>query len=240
MRLLRKARGLLGLALLSSFAFGSRAQADINFQVNLTCDNVYALYYGTQTAATNFVATNNDWPSTESYTFTLPTNNYIYVACWTDDAGAQGFLAQFKNLDNNTTFYSSDPQWQVTATGINKNTGDPAPVLTDLTTQILLANAGNNPSNGWVATTVGPENGAAPWGTRPNIDAEARWTWYDSGKDNTANPFYPVPFNGFNHDEYLIFRIPVNATPSQVPEPGVVALFGVGLMSAWILMRRRR
>ena len=230
-------RSALTALAVSALMLAARSSQAINLQVNVTCDNVYAIYYGSPTTANTAVGYDNDWPTTESYSFNLPASDYIYVAAWTDDAVAQGFLAQFNNLDDNTKFYSSDSQWQVTATGLNKGTSDPQPTLAELTTQIGLANGGLNSSGGWVATTAGGANGVAPWGTRPGIDAAARWTWYNSGQDPSPN----APFNGFNHDEYLIFRIAVNAKPTDVPEPGAAALLvGITTVSAAVLRRRRK
>ena len=58
------------------------AQA-INIEVNMTVDNSYALFYGTGTAATNFVGSDFDWTSTETYTFNLPAGKFLYCLLYT-------------------------------------------------------------------------------------------------------------------------------------------------------------
>ena len=213
---------------------GASLQANaIPFEVDVTVDNSYALYYGTATQANVFVGSDNNWGTTETYNFDLPTNNFIYVVTQSDLAVAQGFLAQFTNLTTNERFYSNDSQWQVTATGrygyapYSGSVSD----FAELTSQLLLANAGSNPSAGWVATTAGAANGASPWYSRPNIDAAARWSWYNS--NNSANP----TLGGFNHNEYLIFRISVAA--STVPEPSTLLLFGLGLVGLSFARKRQ-
>ena len=202
-------------------------------RVNITVDNSYALFTGTETAATTFVGSDFSWPTTETYTFDLPANNFIYVVTASDLSTAQAFLGQFENLSNGNKFYSSDPQWQVTATGLGPAapyTGSAAD-LALLTQEILDANAGGNPSNGWVAPTAGPGNGAGTWGLRPGIDAAASWVWYSSNGD--PDPTTP----GFDHDEWLVFRISVAARP--VPEPATLALMLTGAAGG-LWMRRRR
>lgn len=221
-------RGLVVSAVLLSASFAHATP----LTVSITVDNSYALYTGTATQALSFVGSDNNWTNTETYNFDLPNNNYIYVVTQSDLSVAQGFLAQFTNLTTNDRFYSNDSQWEVTATG---NYGfapytDTASAFAELNTQLNLANAGNNPSMGWTNTTAGDTNGAAPWYLRPDIDAGARWSWYNS--NNSANP----TLNGFNHDEYLIFRISVGAT--SVPEPAGILLLGLGLLG--LSLRRKR
>lgn len=225
---------------------GATAHATM-IEVNMTVDNSYALFYGTLGSATTFVGSDPTWPTTETYNFDLPTNHYLYVVTASDLSTAQGFLGQFKNLDDGYKFYSHDPQWQVMATGLG-NTGAPytgsSSDLALLTQEILDANVGGNPSNGWVGLTAGPNNGGGPWGLRPNIDAAAKWVWYSSNGD--LDPTSP----GFNHNEWLVFRIAVASTPGNpspdtnpnpgaVPEPGMISLFGLGLVGLWHARRRR-
>jgi hypothetical protein len=221
------------------------AQAlNVNVKAVITVDNSYALYYGTSTAATNWVGNDFHWPSVEVYTIpNLPPIYYLYVVTASDIGGAQGFLGQFENLDTVYKFYSNDPQWQVMATGLRTDApptyGAPYTDSTAdfalLTKEILDANAGLNPSgvtniSSWVGTTAGPNNGSAPWGTLSSIAAAARWAWYSSNGD--PDPTAPA----YNHDEWLVFRIPIGATPESVPGPLPV----LGAASAWAWSRRLR
>lgn len=233
----RSTRALRGAvaAVLGCVALAAPAHA-VNIQVDITVDNSYALFYGSETTATNFVGSDSSWGPAESYLFDLPADHYIYVVTESDLSVAQGFLGQFTNLDTGYRFYSNDPQWQVTATGRRGSAPYTAAGVAELTGQLVVANAGTNPSSGWVGLTEGPANGSSPWGAISGIDSAAHWVWYSSNGD--SDPTSP----GFDHDEYLIFRIAVAATPDtgSVPAPGPLLLLGAGLAGLGFSRSRSR
>ena len=234
------------IAITLSFVIAHPAFAQsITFDVTVTADNQYGLYTGTQTQALNYVGGEfatyaSDIWSPETYSMTLPASHYIYIASWSDHNTYQGFMAQFDN--GSGLILSGDPQWQVTATGITRDNGAPPVTLTDLSDQIVLANAGSNASGGWGTAYAGfYNNPSSLWGTAigGGMASSARWMWYDSGMDPSLN----APFVGFDHDEYLIFRIPIKARPSdpdnpRVPEPATGLLFVLGSLGFMIRGRR--
>jgi hypothetical protein len=218
---------------------GKTASGAQTFNVTMTADNAYAIYLGDSVSATSLVgnATNltaGDIWIPESYTLTAPNLSYIYIAAWSDDAVIQGLLADFNNITLGASVLSGSSPWEVTATGINLGSASPPPSLAALTTEILNANAATNPSLGWVIPTASPlTNGAGGIHgvTIAGVDSAARWMWYDNGLDTSVGT-PPPPFLGFNHDEYLIYRIPVTA-----PEPATATMT---LLGGLAMIRRLR
>lgn len=193
----------------------------------VTADNHYALY-SQNGGNVNFVGRNEvgiegdpgtyNWSLPETWTF--ETDGPIYLAAWSDDFFAQGLLGQFA-VAGGPTILSGDAGWQVYRTGLDRDTGDPAPAGAEMQSLINFATSNNL----WNAPTVGDPNVAAtlPWHQIPGITPNARWMWADTPQGQ--DPFEP----GNDWQEYLIFCY-------NIPSPGAIALAGMG----GLMMARRR
>ncbi len=207
------------------------ARAD-DWVINMTVDNQFDVYFGTP-FATNFVAGGgNNWPTT--YTFNalnrLPTD-YLYVATSSDQSVAQGFLGSFTNTTINLSTDTGDLVWEVFPAGqylqqMGLGAGPWPAGLQPTQAQVDIAINYAETNGLWVAPVAGGYNGVSPWGFRPGISTNARWIWHSANGD--PDPTSP----GFNHDEFLVFRI-----EGIVPTPGAFALSALALAAA---TRRRR
>lgn len=134
--------------------------------------------------------------------------DYLYFVCWSNDLGLNGFLAQI-NGDNQVLTGSND--WKVFATGRDYDRPNSRP-----STKVINEELKRACKLGWETPFEGqPNNGSGkPWGdVKSGISQNALFVWDNSGKDGRslypASPY--VPFAGFNHDELLIFRLPISS-----------------------------
>lgn len=191
----------------------------------VTADNHYAIYTGIDTnitligrnelGASGSVGTYN-WSRPETWSFIA--SDFLYLAAWSDDAVAQGLLAQI--TVGGLSYHSGDSRWQVYKTGQNKGDNSPAPTADEVEVQVGIANAGKF----WSAPYVGGNNGISPWSTISGIATNIPWMWANSA--SKSNPL----IGGSAEGEYLLFRM-------AVPTSGTAAVFGLGLIFA---ARRRR
>ena len=229
----------------------SATQAD-TWVMDITVDNIYDIYFGDSLLTTATLAGSDaNWMTTESWTITsVASSAFLYVATASDHSTAQGFIGSFKNTTTGSTYRTSDDAsspWEVFPAGqwlaaLNAIDGTiPAgvwPVSTQPTvTQVQTAVAYATTNNLWVDPVSAPgyDNGSGPlpWGGRPGIPAASEWIWHDTGVGPGAP--YPAPFTGFNHDEFLIFRVPGVA----VPEPTCAALVLLGFAAVLLCNRNR-
>jgi len=184
---------------------------------HFSCDNCYAVYVGNQngvitkllpTGSANGVyntAASQIFNGEDLNPFTANTGDWLYIIAWSDDSAYQGLIGEFTGTQK---IFTGDSAWQVYPT--DKNYGNSqAPDQNEINSFIALANN----TNGWVLPTSGPTNANSdaifqsgnPNLKVDNVDNNANWVWYDSGNDGSSGS----PFSGFNHNEFLIFRIPV-------------------------------
>jgi MYXO-CTERM domain-containing protein len=229
-------RGLIIQAgLLALTAGAGVANATVySVSTRTTADNYYALYSRDAGDQLTFESRNEigrqggpgqfNWSLPEDDTFN--TNDFFYIAAWSDDAFAQGLLGEFVfrtlNGGNAATVLTGDAGIRVFRTGLDRDDNAVEPTADEIEAQVAIANAGSL----WRTPSVYLPNlpTTAPWGQIPGITPNAQWIWANS--INGENVFQP----GTNAGEYLIFYVPV-------PGPGVLALAGVGMLAA---VRRSR
>jgi hypothetical protein len=170
------------------------------------CDDHSDVYIGSCKKLYRNVASMNH-PIPESFEAKASCCDYVYFVCWSNDTSVNGFLAELQGTLKRVT--GSHAKWQVLPTGIDFDSSKVRPSLKLINEQLEKANC-----EAWKAVTVGQPNTKAnkPFANPiSGIDINARYIWHNSGKDiRNAYPNSPyVPFAGFNHDEFLIFRFPV-------------------------------
>lgn len=207
---------LVGLAVLC--ASSSFALAD-DWTIHATCDNQFAIYFGSSTATDFAAGSGNNWGATYTFTATgRDPSNYIYVATASDQTQAQGFIGDFTNTTAGRIAVTGDDLWQVFPAGaflsqMGLGSGPWPASLMPTQAQVDTAIAYATANNLWRAPGLGGLNGVGPWGTRPDISPNARWIWNNSNGS-------PDPTQGsVNHDEFLVFRV-----TGAAPTPGAFAL----------------
>lgn len=204
--------------------FGASIASAQHVEGMITADNHYAIFAvgpeslqyvgGNEIGAGGAPGTYN-WSIGESWAF--ETRGTFYIAAWSDDAVAQGVLADFTFGDS--PLFSGDARWEVFTTNENRGDGDPHPTIAEMMNWMGIADS----NEFWQAPFVGNANGDQPWGTIAGIDNEARWMWASAGED-------PDPLHGGSGlGELLVFRI--------TPAPGALAAFGMAGLAG---LRRRR
>jgi len=182
------------------------------------------VYFGTPTGTTGtLVGGGASWPTEFHFTAVdrLPTD-YLYVATASDHLVAQGFIGTFTNVTLGKTTDTGDDVWQVFPAGAYVETNpygtDPWPAsLMPTQAQVDTAIAFAQENDLWVTPVgaAGYDNDPStptdpysyPWtgAAYVHIPTWADWIWYQS--EDYVSGALPSPLQGYNHDEFLVFRV---------------------------------
>ena len=127
--------------------------------VNMTCDNLFGLYFSTDDSVLGTLMLSGDnWPSTYSGAFDLTSGvvNYLHVVA-ANQGGPAALIGDFILTDGSFLFangtssmVTSTTDWLVSDSGFGQ----------DYYTPVFMG-----------------DNGASTWGFRTGISADADWIW---------------------------------------------------------------
>lgn len=218
MRLALLLRKYLASAALTLILVPPTARAD-DWQMYFCVDNFFDVYYGTSTATAGHLGGGNNNLTTFFFSTTgRAPADFLYVAAVSDHLGDQGFLGVFSNTTLNRTIQTGGVVWNVFPAGgypaTNPFFPNPWPAGTLPTqAQVNAAIAYATLNDLWVLP-ADPDSeindGAVFGGMRANIPVSANWIWHNStlGPDPN-NPLH----GGFDHNEFLVFRLPGRIPP---------------------------
>ena len=157
-------RAALMLAAATLLTTGAAPQVS-DTDVKITADNAYAFGWGDVSAMLNYFGgvENTTYEAIfscplgygpEGYTVSgANLSDYLYIVSWSDKSVTQGVIGRFQT-GTNPPLYTGQGQWEVFATGIDFNIGSGGPSLSEINTQIGIANAGTGAADttsiGWV------------------------------------------------------------------------------------------
>lgn len=162
---------------------------------------------------------------------------FLYIIGYADRSTTQGVIAKFFREGAQAVFTGSG-SWEACATGEDFDPGSGGPDLATINSYIVKCNAGEldaaTSSVGWV-TAAGTANGKVAFGEdnstardRPmpgneflvacDIDAAARWMWFDweAGR-TTGSPFMWPGGDGNPTKDFVIFRLGADQIPRKPP-----------------------
>ncbi|MEE9409123.1 MAG: hypothetical protein V3V28_13730 [Polaribacter sp.] len=176
----------------------------VNIKADFTCDNSYSIWIGDENSVhTKITQATNTQASQifngEHINFNALKPEYLYVIAWSDDSTKQGLIGSFSG---GITINTGNPLWEVLPTKSNKDNNQ-FPTKNEINSFVTPSVpldwkkpfvGPTNANTSSIYSSVNPING---------IDINANWVWHNS--NNSSNPFV----GGHNHDEFLVFRIPV-------------------------------
>lgn len=174
---------------------------------NFYCDDHTRVYVGNCDSLSH-IGNQQNHPKVEDLDTKAQCCDYLYFVCWSNDRGENGFLAE---VQGEVKAMTGENGWEVFPTGMDFD-AKTGPNDDQIQAMIRTADCGKK----WLKPFIGQKNDGSnkPFSqVKSNIDSKANFIWYNSGKDpRTLYPISPyVPFEGFNHEEFLIFRYPVKA-----------------------------
>ena len=230
---------------------GGTGMPDLDTDVNviITADNAYGFGYGTGTTVLNYFGGVENPRSQdifscpvgmgpESYVVPAGSANegeFLYVIAYADKSTTQGVIAKFFREGAQAVF-TGNGNWQVCATGQDRDPGDGGPTIDEINAELTNCNAGgtslDTTSGGWVGVTASPrgnvvfgEDNSTDRGTPMpgnefliacEIDAEARWMWYEWETDrNSGSPFMWPGGTANVTKDFLIFRLGAEFIPGD-------------------------
>ncbi len=184
-----------------------------NFSIKFWADDYVNAYLGDCEKVDRLVGLNS-LPTMTTSQGSATCCEYLYFVAWSNDGGQNAFIAEING--GNKVLTGDNSKWEVFPTGIDKDPGSPSPTIEEINEQLEKAKCGC-----WKKVFVGPKRNDTVaeniFNNRVQItngmDGNARYIWYDSETDSNTKYPYPsyVPFRGHNHDEFLIFRVPVKS-----------------------------
>ncbi len=159
--------------------------------------------------------------------------SFLYIVTYADKQTTQGVIGKFFR-EGAPAIFTGNGAWQVCATGQDFDPGMGGPSRAEINEQLAICNAGGGDaartSQGWVGPNPTPR-GNVVFGEdnsterdRPSlgnefriacdIEAEARWMWYDWRADQgMGSPFIWPGGNTNATRDFLIFRLGAEVIP---------------------------